>query len=66
MEYQEMKKTPEFLKDLKVKAVYAPRQDGWHEHYALLDITDDFPRATANTIEGIVEVANVMKEKARI
>ncbi len=36
-EYHEIKNAPAFLKDLGIKPVFAPRQDGYLEHYAFLD-----------------------------
>lgn len=36
-EYKEIKNVPVFLKDLGIKPVFVPRQDGYLEHYAFLD-----------------------------
>ncbi|MBT4166100.1 hypothetical protein HOE04_03620 [archaeon] len=39
--YEEMKNAPEALRELGIKPVFVPRQDGYREHYAFLGIESD-------------------------
>ena len=35
--YEEVKGAPEYLRELGIKPVFIPRQDGYLKHYAFLD-----------------------------
>lgn len=65
-EFTELKNAPAFLKDLGLRAVYVPRQDGWHEHYAFFDAESNEEMFSCNTIDGLVDEAGERKERAGI
>ena len=35
--FQEMKRVPDALREIGIRPVFVPRQDGYREHYAFID-----------------------------
>lgn len=56
---------PEYLKELNLRPVFAPRQDGYREHYAFLD-KDNCEVFSCSNLEGLVEYAREKKKELRL
>lgn len=57
--YEEIKNAPTYLKDLGIKPVFVPRQDGYREHYAFLDNNEA-------TVYACSELSDLVKEGEEI
>ena len=64
MEYKEIERARKYLSGLGLRAVYVPRQDGWREHFALLD-DEDFPVYAVNSALHLVKEIKDHRDKVR-
>ncbi len=60
--YKEIEGAPEYLKELKIRAVFSPRQDGSLEHYAFLN-EGGFEVYSCGDLEQLVKEAEKRKKE---
>jgi len=55
--YEEIKKAPEYLRELGLKPVFVPTQDGCNSYYAFLDVKDNSEVFVCRDLGQLVEEA---------